>query len=166
MDVSRQKEQFSIAYLRAITAVAGFSVGSCEVDDDSVDVTIGSTGGAGTIRSPKIDVQLKCTERNVLKSDGVHFALKRKNFDDLRQPNVMIPRILVVLLVPPDLTEWLAETPEHCICLHRCAWWRSLLGEPDRSGVDKPTVVLPRDRMFTVASLRAMMQTVAERGTL
>ena len=36
MDISQRKEQFSIAYVRAIASVAGFSVSTPGVDDDSV----------------------------------------------------------------------------------------------------------------------------------
>ena len=99
MDINQQKEQFSLAYLHVVATAAGFKLSDPRVDDESVDVMVGQSGGAGTVRSPRLEVQLKCTERDVLREDGVHFQLKRKNYDDLRDPDVMVPRILVVMLV-------------------------------------------------------------------
>jgi hypothetical protein len=164
MDLNQQKEQFSIAYVHAVAAVAGLKVSRPEVDDESVDVTVGQSGGAGTIRSPRLDVQLKCTERDVLRDDGVHFPLKRKNYDDLRNSNVMVPRILVVLLVPDDVGRWLTHVPEQSLCLHRCAWWISLARADERPDVDAPTVIVPRKNTFSVDSLRAIMHTISSGG--
>jgi hypothetical protein len=166
MDTSQQKAQFSLAYAHAVATVAGFKMGRWEVDDDSVDFTIGQSGGDGTVRSPRLDIQLKCTERDVLRPDGVHFPLKRKNYDDLRQTELMVPKILVVLLVPERRSEWLTEIPEQQICLHRFAWWASLAGADERVGVETPTVVLPRAQLFNPESLKAIMQKVAGRASL
>ena len=60
MDLNQQKEQFSIAYVHAVAAVVGLKVFRSDVDDDSVDIGLGQTGGGGTICSPKLDLQLKC----------------------------------------------------------------------------------------------------------
>ena len=40
MDLNTQKEQFSIAYMRALAAVAAIKVDRHEVDDDSIDVLL------------------------------------------------------------------------------------------------------------------------------
>ncbi|MEO5365718.1 MAG: hypothetical protein H7831_05085 [Magnetococcus sp. WYHC-3] len=52
MDSNVQKEHFSEAYVRAVAAVAGYSVSRPGVDDDSVDLTISAPGGNGTLRAP------------------------------------------------------------------------------------------------------------------
>jgi len=166
MDLNQQKAQFSIAYAHAVATVAGLKVFRCDVDDESVDITLGQSGGGGTIRSPRLDIQLKCTERNVLRDDGIHFPLKRKNYDDLRDPQLMVPRILVVLLVPAKLAAWLSEIPERQLCMHRSAWWMSLNGADERPDVDTPTVVLPRANVFNVDSLKEIMQSLGDRGQL
>jgi mevalonate kinase len=67
MTENTQKEQFSIAYVRALAAVTGVKVTKEEVDDDSVDVTLSVSAGA----SSKMDVQLKCS--GVLKKTGNRF---------------------------------------------------------------------------------------------
>ena len=65
MEVNLQKEQFSNAYLQAVTAVAGYSLYKPFVDDDSVDWGIAAKGREGRIRSPRLELQLKSTSRNV-----------------------------------------------------------------------------------------------------
>jgi len=54
MHISQQQEQFSRAYVHAIASVAGFTIYTPQVDDDSVDLGIAQTGGRGTIRSPRL----------------------------------------------------------------------------------------------------------------
>jgi hypothetical protein len=166
MDINQQKEQFSLAYLHVVATAAGFKLSDPRVDDESVDVMVGQSGGEGTMRSPRLEVQLKCTERDVLREDGVHFQLKRKNYDDLRDPDVMVPRILVVMLVPEDTSEWLNDVPEEEMCLRRYAWWMPLVGEGERLGVESPTVILPRQNLFNPDTLSVIMGKVGNKEPL
>jgi len=166
MDLNQQKAQFSVAYAHAVATVAGFKLGRWDVDDESVDLTIGQSGGDGTVRSPRLDIQLKCTELNVLRRDGIHFPLKRKNYDDLRDPAPMVPKILVVLIVPGHVAGWVSHQPEQRICMHRYAWWGSLAGEEEKPGVETPTVVLPRANIFNPDTLTEIMQKVGRKEPL
>ena len=47
---TQQKEQFSIAYLRAVVAVAGYNIASVEVDEDSIDIGLRGNRRDGTLR--------------------------------------------------------------------------------------------------------------------
>lgn len=163
MDENRQKEQFSNAYLRAVVATAGYSVYQPEVDDDSVDWGIGARGGGGTVRSPKVELQLKCTSREVLKDDHVAFPLKRKNYDELRHTDYQVPRILVVVLVPEDVGAWLVQS-EECLALHHCGYWLSLYGRNDVTNSENVTVHLSRSNIFSVDELTGIMDRIAEGG--
>ena len=166
MDLNQQKAQFSLAYVHAVSAVAGAKLFRCDVDDESVDITLGQTGGDGTVRSPRLDIQLKCTEQDILRADGVHFPLKRKNYDDLRAVDFMVPKVLVVLMVPDNLAAWVTPTPEERLCLHRFAWWMNLAGADERADVDTPTVILPRGQLFHVDALRDMLTKVGRKERL
>ncbi|BBE79621.1 hypothetical protein MRY16398_46770 [Phytobacter sp. MRY16-398] len=69
-------EQFNIAYIRSLAAHAGFKVSSCEVDDDSIDITIEGTGFNNSLfRNPKIDIQLKSTKNFKLKNNIITYPL-------------------------------------------------------------------------------------------
>jgi hypothetical protein len=160
MDLRQQQEQFSRAYVHAVATVAGFGTYRPEIDDDSIDLGIAARGGATTFKSPRVEAQLKCTSTSVRHDEAVHFPLRLKNYDDLRK-NCHVPRILIVVLVPEHVPDWLAQTEEEMI-LKRCGYWRSLAREPAVDNTTAVTVHLPRANLFTPAALRAMMLRVGE----
>jgi hypothetical protein len=163
MDLAQQKEQFSFAYLRAVAAVAGYTLYRPEVDDDSVDWGLAARGEAGTPRRPRVEVQLKCTARDVLDGDRIRFPLKRKNYDDLRDDNSLVPRVLVVVLVPPSPADWLRHSEEEMAMRH-AAYWLSLRGRPDVPSEETVTVYLPRAQQLTPAALVQMMKRINDGG--
>ena len=163
MDMGSQKEQFSIAYARAVASVAGYAAAKFDVDDDSVDLSLAERGGKGTVRSPRLDLQLKCTEQDIMRDDHLAFALGIKNYDDLRPENVLVPRILVVVLVPDRVDDWLAQSEEE-LALRRCGYWVSLRGMPGTNNSTSVTIDIPRSQMFTPAVLRDIMERVGNGG--
>ncbi len=164
MDLGQQKEQYSIAFVRAIAAVAGYSVYRPEVDDDSVDIGFAARGLADTPRAPRIEAQLKCTARTILIEGVVRFALKRKNYDDLRG-DVLVPRILVVVSVPDAAEDWLSEEPER-LALAGAARWITLVGAPPSRNTGTITVSLPGEQRFGVEALRDLMRRAGRREAL
>lgn len=161
MDLNKQKEQFSIAYARAVIAVAGFNVYRLDIDEDSVDLGVAATGDRDLPRSPKLDIQLKCTADDVVREDNVVFPLKRKNYDDLRKES-LTPQILLVVTVPAEVTDWLKQSEEE-ILLRRCGYWCSLLGAPATTNEYSVTVTLPRNQQFTPEALRQLMQKINDK---
>lgn len=163
MTPDMQKEQFSRAYIQAVAACAGFAWSIPSVDDDSVDLTLHQTGGRGTVRSPRLDVQLKCKELTTPAEDAFPHSIKLKNYDDLRDETVLVPRILVVVLVPDDPVGWLDHTEAELV-LRRCGYWSSLRGLQKSTNATGQTVQMSRQRTFTVATLRAMMDRIGNGG--
>lgn len=156
MDLNIQKEQFSIAYVRAVAAVAGVKVLRTDVDDDSIDIGLERAGGC----APKLDLQLKCTADPLPANGDISFPLKLKNYDDLRRSTVA-PRWLVTLFVPADCADWLTvATPPTEVLLRRCAWWTSLNGLPDVDNTASVTVQLPRGNVFTPDALKAKLDEI------
>lgn len=153
MDLNTQKEQFSIAYVRAVAAVAGVKILRAEVDDDSIDIGLERSGGC----APKLDLQLKCTADPCPNNADTSFVLKLKNYEDLRRATI-IPRWLVVMYVPANLADWLAfAAPPKETVVRRCAWWRSLSGAPDVDNEASVTIQLPYANMFTPDALKAKL---------
>ena len=163
MDPNKQKEQFSNAYLQAVAATAGYNICKPDVDDDSVDWGIGVRGGGGTIRSPKVDLQLKCTSGDILKGDHLAFALKVKNYDELRCDDYQVPRILVVVLVPDSVNDWLLQT-EDSLAMRRCGYWVSLRGRGETTNTETVTIHLPKADVFSVDSLQGMLNRIGNGG--
>lgn len=163
MDINAQKEQFSRAYVQAVAAVAGFAWSVPSVDDDSIDLTLSDRGGGGTIRSPKLDLQLKCHAQITPDQPNFSFDVKVKNYHDLRDNTVMVPRILVVVLVPDHITEWIHHSePE--MALRRCGYWISLRGYPDTQNFRTVAVTVDRTRQFNPANLAQIMQRLRTGG--
>ena len=161
MELGQQKEQFSFAYVRAIAATAGFSVSEPSVDDDSIDLVIASREVSSIHSRPRLELQVKCTAGEVLTDDHFKYPLKRKNYDDLRDPNVCIPRILVVVRVPNALDEWAVATDEE-LALRRCGYWCSLRGMDYSENATRVSVSVPRNHRFTVEGLRAIMDCILQ----
>lgn len=162
MHLTAQKEQFSRAYVQAVAAVAGCSWSEPSVDDDSVDLTLSTSGAFSTFRSPKLDVQLKC-HADVQPTADFTFALKLKNYDDLRDDTVLVPRILVVVIVPDDVPDWLVHAEPEMI-VRRCGYWMSLRGMPATTNTTSVTVTISRSQWFCPTELEAMMQRIGNGG--
>ena len=118
-----RKAELSFAYLSALAAKAGYTCQrGPQPDMDSIDATIRSGDSART----QFDVQLKATSTPNKTEDGLHFRLRRKNYNDLTTAR-MTPLILLVLELPSDEAEWLECSMDH-LTMRRCGWWASLAG--------------------------------------
>lgn len=168
LTLNHKKEQLSIAYIRAVAAAAGFSCTKPDVDDDSVDIMISCSGTFGDnalMRSPRIEVQAKATAAELRpESESVKFSLPVKNYEDLRGIT-LVPRILVVMLVPEEVNTWIEQNENHLI-VRRCAYWISLQGRPETDNVSAITIDIPRHQTFNVASVQSLMERVARREPL
>ena len=159
MDLNKQKEQFSNAFVVAVAAAAGFVTGQWDVDDDSIDWQIAASGGHGTRRSPRLELQLKCTASPNIADGSIRFPLSAKNYEDLIPENVSVPRILAVVIVPTEVSEWLTLS-DGSLILRNCAYWVSLRGREASENEVSVTVDVPLAQRFDVDALRAMMERV------
>ncbi|MBL4685301.1 MAG: DUF4365 domain-containing protein [Nannocystaceae bacterium] len=160
-----RKANFSHAYVDAMAAAVGFSVERWTDDYDSIDVTIKATGRVehsgklSTGRSPKLDLQLKCTDAVSPKDGELHFPLSVKNYDDLSDPTRVTPALLVVLFVPKTWEQrlkWSASS----LRLHKLAYWVNLRGMQVTTNKKSVTVVLREH--FHPDALRHLMFLSAE----
>lgn len=162
MDLNTQKEMFSYAYIEAVASVAGYAVcrASRAMDNAGIDVTIEVPGEVGEVLFPRIDAQVKCTaDEKIRKQNVIKYPLKVNNYKTLINTKALTPLILVVVLVPQDLTDWLRITEED-VLMKKCGYWVSLKGKPTTKNSDKIVVELPRQNLFTPASLKTMMEKI------
>ena len=147
MHLNDQKEAFSQAYVRAVASVAGLICSKQELDRDSIDISFKS------VKSPYIyiEAQLKSTSQSdVVRGDEIHYPLSLKNYDDLRCERTIMPRILIVLILPDKRAEvekaeyWIKQTSEQ-LSLCKCAYWISLKGLPETKNQASITVRIPMD---------------------
>jgi len=166
-ELEDRQEEFSFAYIQAVAAAAGYKVTSAGRDRDSVDLNIDQhVCEPDYPMIPTLRVQVKCTWAHKPKPDGyIHYPLKIKNYNDLRQANVGIPCILVVLYIPnQNPASWLVEDDDSMI-LHNTAHWLSLRGEEAVSNKTHRTVLIPQSQRFDVDELRDIMNRLA-RGVM
>ena len=163
MTENDQKEAISRAYVKAVAAAAGFATYQPSVDDDSIDLGIAASSTSGCAKRPRLEMQLKCTASVPPEEPTLSFPIKKKNYDDLRPSEVAIPRILLVMLVPDNLADWLNHT-ERELAIRRCTYWLSLRDMPETMNEKSVTVAIPRTNVFSVDGLRSMMNRIDQGG--
>lgn len=151
---NQRKAEMSFAYLSALCAHLGYT---CQrgpsPDEDSIDATVRALGS----NRPLFDVQLKATSSPVWHLDGLHFRLKRKNYDDLRVER-SAKLILVVLELPPDLHLWVECEVEHLV-MRRSAWWDWLFAEREIKAESK-VIVIPESQRFDLNAIPMLMERI------
>jgi hypothetical protein len=155
---SWQKEQFSNAFMLAITTEGGFTIGEWNVDKDGVDVTLRSN-------ALMVDIQLKCTQSPRTTQDGYSYDLDVKTYDKLSDPERSAPGYLALVIVPTDLNNWVTHyTQETLLACH--AYWAAF----DTDKIARPNqattaVRLPREQRLDVTALDEMFK-VSRRHSL
>lgn len=151
-------ECFSTAYVHAVAAAAGVSVGSITPDINGLDVQFLSPDD-GQDAGSSAHVQLKSTSSKLSAStdlpDGCVYRLRAKDYNRLRIETT-VPRFLVVLELPDDIEQWLACDPEY-LRLNASARWLSLRGLGDSTHSEKVPVHIPKGNLFTPEALRDNM---------
>jgi hypothetical protein len=161
---SRCKEQFSIAYVHAITTAARCKLENIVVDDESVDATIKQVASHAELDYVSLDIQLKCTSQDVLKNGQVSWPLSSKNYTELATSRRTAPAILIVLRVPDNFEEWIVQNHSN-LTLARSAYWTSIRGFPDLADQKQErTVKLSTDQLFNVEQLLGILKRVGDGG--
>ena len=160
MSDNQRKAELSFAYLSAVCAMAGYTCQRGPMpDDDSIDATVRTRGS----KRPVFDVQLKATSSPIRHADGLHFSLKRKNYDDLREERTL-KMILVVLELPDAPDQWLECGPQQLV-MRRCAWWKSLLGSPEIS-TESRVIIIPESQRFDLDAMSVLMARIRQGESL
>ena len=162
--ITNQKALFSHGYITALAATAGYNVSVDAIDDDSVDCMLKSREpGRG-----RIEIQLKATSSVPAPGAAAHFpfSLALKNYEDLRllPADFLIPRMLVVLLLPTNLADWLTHSTTETTLRH-AAYFRNLSGFPPIN-TNTTTIHIPWQNQLTVSSLTSLMLHVRANGVL
>jgi hypothetical protein len=153
------ESELSYAYVHAVASKAGISchLANRHEDNNGVDAMLTAIcrpEESGHLSEVSINVQLKATKGKP-SDDGVflsYFLRGVKQYDTLRADALAVPRILVVLFLPDDETEWLRHTAEE-LSLRRCAYWLSLRGAPATDNASGATVHIPKANEFTPEAL-------------
>ena len=162
-----RKEELSYAYLHTLAARAGFSCDRPGKDRQSMDVIVHSEGPVNNdfvFHQAQLGFQLKATACEPPTTDTITFSLPINNYNDLRRLEV-IPRLLVVFLMPLEVDQWRDHQIEQHLSSRRCAYFLNLFGEPAVENLAYRTVYIPRTNVLSVESLTHLME-LASRGEL
>ena len=144
------QEQLSLAYVRAVVFRAGYRLSLPVVDDHGIDGTIESDRGGIN----RVDFQLKATTQYEIRCESISYDLRVENYNQLVKGDDL-PRVLILLLMPDDDTQWLAQTVDE-LCMRRCAYWVDLMGKMPSSNVSTVRVFVPILNMFDQTGLQRM----------
>jgi hypothetical protein len=164
MTRAHRQEALCRAYVRAIAAQAGWICSEPE-QDYGIDLCLRAVrvrGHRHADASGQFDVQLKSTTRATVTDTEVLYDLEVKNYEDLREPGENCPRILVVLVMPEDETQWLSQTVEELVLRH-CAYWISLEGHPTTRATATIRIAIPRNNVFSVEAVDGILTRLRER---
>lgn len=147
-------------FVHALACAGGFTTSRMNLDHDGVDLQVACPGPRGTIRSPKIEFQIKSSSRTEVKGDALHHRLKAKHFNHLAGPGFQVPRFLALVIVPSDVGRY-AICTEEVMRLSTAAYWLSLAEQDEvPSGPDERKTVavrIPRRNLLTVESLSSLL---------
>jgi hypothetical protein len=164
---NHRQEVASRAYVQAIAGRCGLA-SSFRDFDYGIDLTLHDIRRRGRryIESGfKLDIQAKSTTVTNLTATQVYYDLEVKAYDDLREPEVGCPRILVLLVLPEEEVEWIEQTEDH-LALRHCAYWLSLRGQGPTANQRSVRVAIPRANVFSAAVLQTLMDKVRRREPL
>jgi hypothetical protein len=156
---SHRQESLSRAYIQAIASRCGLNCSFREFDY-GIDVTvhlIQRRDNRYVESGFNLDIQAKSTFGATVTDNDILYDMEVKTYNDLRDPEVGTPRILVLLVQPEIEADWTGMT-ETELMLRRCAYWLSLKGQGATANTSTIRVSIPRTNRFSVEALQGIME--------
>jgi hypothetical protein len=164
---THRQEAVSRAYIHAIAARCGLGC-SFRDFDYGIDLSVHAIGRKNhryVELGFHLDIQAKSSTSAAFTATHVLYDLEVKTYDDLRDPAVGCPRILVLLGMPADEAAWTEQHEDHLLLRH-CAYWMSLKGMGPTTNTTTVRVPIPRNNLFSIDALQRLMEKVRKREEL
>lgn len=158
-------ETLQVAYLHAVAAAAGCSL-SQPFPDNGIDWQVSHGSPAHLVDDEvTIKIQLKATQQIAAAPAGTHFSftLDNEHLRKLARAQVAVPKILVVMLLPRRVDQWLRAGPQ-ALELRHCCYWVNLAGHPV-TGQRRTNVRVPTAKVFDDRALCDIMARVGAGGS-
>jgi hypothetical protein len=156
-------EMLQNGYLHAVAAAAGCALAKPTPDVDGIDWIATHASKEHTV-DPVADVwlQLKATAQwaptDLTGKPGFSFVLKNKHLTKLNMSPATKVRLLVVMIVPPDVADWVEATEDYFALRHAC-YWANLEGTAP-TGQTQTTVSVPTQNVFDDRGLCDIMSKI------
>ncbi|WP_081900196.1 DUF4365 domain-containing protein [Allokutzneria albata] len=158
-------EILQIGYLHAVAAAAKCSIGT-PVPDKKLDWVATHQSSAHTAGDDEVTLKiaLKATATVPANpaSDFFSFTLKNEHLEYLSYLNPTVNRILVVMLLPPKIEDWIRAGCDY-LELRHCCYWVNLSGHKI-TGRERTTVRVPTNQVFDDRALCAIMERIGSGG--
>lgn len=153
-----EQEAICRAYVQAIAARAGL-ISSRPDPDLGIDLCLRAVrhdSGLYADTGLQIDLQLRSTTRANVSNNVVRYDIDVRTYNYLRELPILCPRLLVVLVLPEDETQWLGQSVDELILRH-CAYWASLEKAAPTTATSSIRIVIPRTQVFSVRAANMLL---------
>ncbi|MEU2235536.1 MULTISPECIES: DUF4365 domain-containing protein [Streptomyces] len=160
----QRMEMLQDSYLRAVAAAAGCTMAKPE-PDDGIDWVLTHASEEHTADCQvDLKIQLKSTwmSKPNPQNGFVSVNLSNSRLAMLAKSPVIVHRILVAMIVPEDVADWV-EASHDIFKLRHCAYWRSVTGMQS-SGIDNTAVRVSTSQIFDDAALCDIMKRIGNGG--
>jgi hypothetical protein len=147
-------------FIYALASAAGLTTAKMNLDVDGVDWQIAASGPKGTLRSPKLECQVKSKSNPDFRDNHYRVRLAVESYNKIAGEGFQVPRFLFAVVVP-------AEASNYAICAHEsmklgtAGYWLSMAGfsvEPIGESSPKSIVLeVPKSNLLTTKSLHALL---------
>ncbi len=164
LNTNIMKEQFSIAFCRALAACAGMNFSKDDYDtglDGAFKSVSRRPNGEYYPDGAQIEFQAKSTSTFVIEEEVLIYDLEAKNYRDLILTDIAWPRILIVYLLPSDQEQWMTINDDDIIMRYG-AYWYSLRGLEDRDNISTVRVRIPLTNKLTPDELKRLFDLTRE----
>lgn len=163
--IQRREETLSQAFIHSIATIAGLNVEYRSAGNDC--------GVDGSLRRLKkfknrlnetglpLDFQLKATINWDIEEHNVIYDLEAKTYNDfvLRNHDGDPPKILILLCLPSDSSEWLSVDKDRLL-LKKCCYWYRILNTELTENQSTIRIRIPVDNIITPESLLSLFETI------
>jgi hypothetical protein len=163
LDQRTRQGYYGESFVRVLAASAGLVVSRADLDVTGEDFTVGYPGQLGSLRHPKIEVQIKSWSRPQGDVTNWRYRMRADHYNELAGGMFYLPRFLFLVIVPDDPDRY-TTVSDDALCLHRAGYWASFVKKPQVNGAQSLTVDVPRRNLLTPASLRGLFTTTIPRS--
>src|SRR5947208_1796380 len=124
LDQRTYQGYYGEAFVRALAASAGLIVSRPDLDVTGEDFSIGYPGMRGSLRHPRIEVQVKSWSNPGGSLATWRYRMRVEHFNELAGDMFYLPRYLFLVVVPDDTARYSRATDD-ALQLHRAGYWAS-----------------------------------------
>jgi hypothetical protein len=158
LDQRTHQGYYGEAFVRVLAASAGLVVSRADLDVTGEDFTIGYPGRRGSMRHPKIEVQVKSWCSPGGNATAWRYRMRAEHYNELAGRLFYLPRYLFLVIVPADAEQY-TTVSDSALHLRHAGYWASLADLPQVTDARTVTVDVPRHNLLTAASLHDLLPT-------